>query len=61
VATAQTDALVHERTSVQLEGARLTASVNLIKALGSGWQPVEIGQSSVKPSTKPSTISSITE
>jgi len=41
VATAQTDALVHERTSVQLEGARLTASVNLIKALGSGFQLVE--------------------
>jgi multidrug efflux system outer membrane protein len=40
VATAQTDALVHERTAVQLEGARLTASVNLIKALGCGWQPM---------------------
>ncbi len=41
VATAQTDALAHERTAVQLEGARLTASVNLIKALGCGWQPAE--------------------
>jgi outer membrane protein TolC len=41
VATAQTDALVHESTAVQLEGARLTASVNLIKALGSGWQPMK--------------------
>ena len=38
VATAQTDALVHERSSVQLEGARLMASVNLIKALGCSWQ-----------------------
>jgi outer membrane protein, multidrug efflux system len=38
VATAQTDALVHESTAVQLQGARLTASVNLIKALGCGWQ-----------------------
>ncbi len=38
VATAQTDALVHERAAVQLEGARLTASVNLIKALGCSWQ-----------------------
>jgi multidrug efflux system outer membrane protein len=41
VATAQTDALVHERTSVQLEGARLAASVNLIKALGCGWQHMD--------------------
>jgi len=38
VATAQTDALIHERTAVQLEGARLTSAVNLIKALGCGWQ-----------------------
>jgi multidrug efflux system outer membrane protein len=38
VATAQTDALVHESVAVQLEGARLTASVNLIKALGCSWQ-----------------------
>lgn len=38
VATAQTAALVHESSAVQLQGARLTASVNLIKALGCGWQ-----------------------
>jgi len=37
VATAQTEALTQERNAVQLQGARLTASVNLIKALGSGW------------------------
>jgi NodT family efflux transporter outer membrane factor (OMF) lipoprotein len=37
VATAQTLALDQERSAVELHGARLTASVNLIKALGSGW------------------------
>jgi len=38
VATAQTEALTQERNAVDLQGARLTACVNLIKALGSGWQ-----------------------
>jgi NodT family efflux transporter outer membrane factor (OMF) lipoprotein len=37
VATAQADALAHEQTVVQLEGSRLTATVNLVKALGCGW------------------------
>jgi len=37
VATAQTAALTEERNAVQLQGARLTACVNLIKALGTGW------------------------
>jgi multidrug efflux system outer membrane protein len=37
VATAQTDSLNHERAAVQLDGARLTASVNLIKAIGCDW------------------------
>jgi NodT family efflux transporter outer membrane factor (OMF) lipoprotein len=37
VATAQTAALTEERNAVELEGARLTACVNLIKALGAGW------------------------
>ena len=41
VATAQTDALTHEQATVQLTGARLTASINLIKALGGGWQQIE--------------------
>jgi len=39
VATAQTDALNHQRAEVQLEGERLNAAVNLIKALGTDWQP----------------------
>jgi outer membrane protein TolC len=38
VATAETDALNEERNAVELQGARLTAAVNLIKALGCGWQ-----------------------
>ena len=39
VATAQTVALNQESSAVQLQGARLTAAVNLIKALGCDWQP----------------------
>jgi multidrug efflux system outer membrane protein len=38
VATAQTDVLNHEQATVQLAGARLTAAISLIKALGCGWQ-----------------------
>ena len=38
VATAQTDTLTHESAVVDLEGARLVAAINLIKALGCGWQ-----------------------
>jgi multidrug efflux system outer membrane protein len=38
VATAQTTALNNESSVVQLEGSRLVTAVNLIKALGCGWQ-----------------------
>jgi multidrug efflux system outer membrane protein len=38
VATAQTAALNSESSVVQLEGTRLVSAVNLIKALGCGWQ-----------------------
>ncbi len=49
VATAQAAALLHERTLVQLNGTRLTASVNLVKALGCGWQTNhEVSPSSAK-------------
>jgi multidrug efflux system outer membrane protein len=41
VATAQTDTLSHEQATVQLAGARLTAAINLIKALGCSWQSAE--------------------
>ena len=39
VAAAQTADLNQERNAVQLQGARLVTTVNLIKALGCGWQP----------------------
>lgn len=38
VATAQTTALAQESSAVQLQGARLMAAVNLIKALGCDWE-----------------------
>ena len=38
VATAQAEALAQERTAVELQGSRLNAAINLIRALGSGWQ-----------------------
>ncbi len=38
VATAQNSALVNERTMIQLEGQRLNAQVELIKAVGGGWE-----------------------
>jgi multidrug efflux system outer membrane protein len=37
VATASAVTLAHERTVVQLQGSRLAATVNLVKALGCGW------------------------
>ncbi len=48
VATAQADSLLHERTLVQLQGTRLVASVNLVKALGCGWQTNEISAAADK-------------
>jgi multidrug efflux system outer membrane protein len=41
VATAQTTALTQESSAVQLQGSRLVATVNLVKALGCGWQGSE--------------------
>jgi len=37
VMTAQTTLLTNQRTALNLEMAQLTASVQLIKALGGGW------------------------
>ena len=42
VATAQTVALNHEQTVVQLEGSRLVAAINLVKTLGGGWQQSDV-------------------
>ena len=44
VVTEQTQALSIEQTAVQLQGARLTATVNLIKALGGGWETPKDGK-----------------
>jgi len=41
VATAQTDTLTHQNTVASLSGARLVATINLIKALGADWQTTE--------------------
>lgn len=41
VVTAQTTALTQQSSVVQLSGARLTAAVNLVKALGCNWQQTE--------------------
>jgi outer membrane protein, multidrug efflux system len=41
VVTEQTQALSLEQSAVQLQGDRLTATVNLIKALGAGWTPIK--------------------
>ena len=41
VANSETTALAQETSEVQLEGARLTAAVNLIKALGCNWQQTQ--------------------
>ena len=38
VITAQTAALAHEQSVIQLNGQRLAASVSLIKSLGAGWK-----------------------
>lgn len=38
VVTVQATALSNERTNLTLLGSRLTASVQLIAALGGGWQ-----------------------
>jgi outer membrane protein TolC len=38
VVVVQTGALVNERADIALLGRRLVANVNLIKALGGGWE-----------------------
>jgi NodT family efflux transporter outer membrane factor (OMF) lipoprotein len=42
VITAQNAALANERTAVDLRVRRMTASVNLIKALGGGWSVADL-------------------
>ncbi len=47
VVTAQQVALANERAAVDVLTRRMTASVNLVKALGGGWQAEDSSQSSV--------------
>ncbi len=42
VVTAQTVALANERTAVEIQIRRMTAAVNLIKALGGGWRASDL-------------------
>jgi NodT family efflux transporter outer membrane factor (OMF) lipoprotein len=42
LSSAQTDVLDNEKARLDTLGERLVASVNLIKALGGGWQPSEL-------------------
>ena len=42
VVTAQSAALANERTAIDLLTRRMTASVNLIKALGGGWRESDL-------------------
>jgi NodT family efflux transporter outer membrane factor (OMF) lipoprotein len=42
VVTAQSTALANERTAVQIATRRMTASVNLVKALGGGWRSSDL-------------------
>lgn len=48
VATAQSAALVLERTVVQLRGQELAAAVGLIKALGGGWESQNVERTSAR-------------
>jgi NodT family efflux transporter outer membrane factor (OMF) lipoprotein len=55
VTTAQTFALSDERTLVEIAGRRMTASVQLIKALGGGWDTSSLP---VVQNSKPSSTTS---
>jgi outer membrane protein TolC len=45
VVTAQTVALANQRAAVELHARQMTATVNLIKALGGGWNSAELPDS----------------
>jgi NodT family efflux transporter outer membrane factor (OMF) lipoprotein len=49
VVTVQTSALANERSSVDILGRRLVASVQLIKALGGGWSAESLQNTASKP------------
>ncbi len=49
VVTAQTTALTNERNAIQVQGQRLIAAVNLIKALGGGWDTSQLKEMTEGP------------
>ena len=53
VTTAQTAALIDERTAVDIAGRRMASSVSLIKALGGGWSTANLP--TVQKDTHPQT------
>ena len=57
VVTAQTIALSNERTAVEIQTRRMTAAVNLIKALGGGWRASDLpyGGTGRRPWPRPDT------
>ena len=42
VVVAQAAALTNERSAVDIQGRRITASVLLVKALGGGWMAIDL-------------------
>jgi NodT family efflux transporter outer membrane factor (OMF) lipoprotein len=61
VITAQTVALANERTAVDLLTRRMTASVNLVKALGGGWRTTELpGRSAITSRVTPPPVPTAT-
>ena len=53
VVTAQAVALSNQRTAVEIQVRRLTAAVNLIKALGGGWRASDLPYGSVTAAAAP--------
>ncbi|MDR0339383.1 MAG: efflux transporter outer membrane subunit [Desulfovibrio sp.] len=49
VVNSQTAALANERAAIEVQGARLTAAINLIKALGGGFERGEIARLVERP------------
>jgi len=53
VVTAQTVALANERAAVEIQTRRMTAAVNLVKALGGGWRASDLPYSGAVTASAP--------